>query len=157
LSSFDFLPALTSIHIFTEKNSNQLILVPNTSNKLRISCTISGLNRRTVEIIHEKPDYLAIYFTLFHQFGGKETTIVRRYMLEYDPEQEDKYDDIEEIDIDIPIDDDFSEIDFVLNYYFLQISITHKHPGEMGISESIRVGKIFETKIPFIIQPKEVQ
>jgi hypothetical protein len=156
MSSFDFKPAITSIQLFTEKDSPELQLKKGKENFLYISCTISGLTKRRVEIIHDYLDYVAVHFTLLHQFGGKETTIVRRYMLEYDPDVEVINNDVEHIELKIPVDDDFSGIDFVSNFYFLEISFTHKHPGEMGISESIRVGKIFETKIPFTILAKEV-
>lgn len=42
--------------------------------------------------------------------------------------------------------------DGYLKYNFANVSFsyTHKHPGEMGISEGIRVGTFFKTKIPII-------
>lgn len=78
-----------------KKGSSELKLYKEITNSLHVSCTIGGLTQRTIPNIHEEIDYTAIYFTLYHQFGGKETTIVRRYMIEYDPKQEDiKFDDL---------------------------------------------------------------
>lgn len=39
-----------------------------------------------------------------------------------------------------------------LKYDFANVSFsyTHKHPGEMGIGESIRVGTFFKTKVPIL-------
>jgi hypothetical protein len=156
MSSFDFNPALTNITMYTTKDSPTLFLFREKENNLFISCTIGGLSQRVDDFFSEIPEYVAICFTLFHQFDALVTTIVRRYMVEYEPESN-IIEDFDQIELKIPIDDDFSKIDFVSNYYFLQVSFTNKHPGEMGISESIHVGKFFETKIPFILSNKEVQ
>ncbi|MGK8427693.1 hypothetical protein OF864_22490 [Bacillus cereus] len=156
MSSSDFFPAVTSIHLSTKKGSSELKLYKEITNSLHVSCTIGGLTQRTIPNIHEEIDYTAIYFTLYHQFGGKETTIVRRYMIEYDPKQEDiKFDD-DHIEFEIPIDDDFSNLDFVTNYYFLQISFTNKQPGVMGLSQSIYNNEIFKSKIPFTVSEKVI-
>lgn len=155
MSSNNFLPAITSINLFIERGSSDLILYKDQDNVLNVSCTIDGLTRRTLPHIHESLDYIAIWFTLYHQFGGKETTIVRRYFVEFDPEQGYIDIDIDRINLQIPIDDDFSDLDFISNYYYLQVSFTDKRPGEMGIAQSIETNQIFNTKIPFIIE--EVQ
>ncbi|MCI4252498.1 hypothetical protein MRP26_26635 [Bacillus sp. CCB-MMP212] len=152
MSSYNFKPAITSINLFTEKDSSELVLYKEKNNTLNISCTIDGLTRRTIPYIHETLDYTALYITLYHQFGGEDTIIVRSYMVEYDSEQRTIESDIDRIELEIPIDDDFTEIDFVSNYYYLQISFTYKKPDEMGITESIRTNPIFNTKIPFVIK-----
>ncbi|MGH0787833.1 hypothetical protein ACQVTU_08695 [Bacillus cereus] len=153
MSSNNFFPSLTSIHLQTESKSPELVLYTDGRiNILHISCSIGGLLQRTIPSLHETLDYVAVYFTLYHQFGGRETTIVRRYMLEFDPQEIDMKSNTEHAELEIPIDDDFSKVDFVDNYYYLQVSFTHKHPGEMGVSESMNRNKIFETKIPFIIE-----
>jgi hypothetical protein len=156
MSSFDFNPAVTSISMYTTKDSPTLFLYKEKENYLYISCTIGGLSQRVYDFFSETTEYVAICFTLFHQFDALDTTIVRRYVVEYEPESN-IIEDIDQIELKIPVDDDFSRIDFVSNYYFLQFSFTNKHPGEMGISESINVGKFFETKIPFILSNKEVK
>lgn len=152
MSSYNFKPAITSINLFTKRDSSELILYKGQDNTLNVSCTIDGLTRRTIPYIHETLDYTALHITLYHQFSGKDTMIVRSYMVEYDPQQRNIESDIDRIELEIPIDDDFTEVDFVNNYYYLQISFTHKHPGEMGILHSIDINKIFETKIPFTIE-----
>ncbi|TEA54627.1 hypothetical protein EZE46_05740 [Bacillus sp. BH2] len=152
MSSYNFKPAITSINLFTKRDSSELILYKGQDNTLNVSCTIDGLTRRTIPYIHETLDYTALHITLYHQFGGRDTIIVRSYMVEYDPQQRNIESDTDRIELEIPIDDDFTEIDFVSNYYYLQISFTHKHPDEMGISESIRTNPIFNTKIPFVIK-----
>lgn len=39
-----------------------------------------------------------------------------------------------------------------LKYDFANVSFsyTHKHPGEMGVGESVRVGTFFKTKVPIL-------
>ena len=150
MSSNNFFPAITSINLFTQRGSSELILYKGQNNILNVSCTIDGLTRRTLPYIHERLDYIAIWFTLYHQFGGRDTTIVRRYLVEYDPKQKYIDEDIDHINLQIPVDDDFSDLDFISNYYYLQVSFTSKHPDEMGISHSIQANQIFNTKIPFI-------
>ncbi|MFJ8529988.1 hypothetical protein [Bacillus sp. NPDC094106] len=157
MSSNNFFPSLTSIKFQSNKDSQlaNLTLYKGINNTLNVSCTIGGLSRtqRTLPYIHETLDYVAVWITLYHQFGGKETTIVRRYVREYDPqEQQDKEYDHEYLEVNIPIDDDFSGVDFINNYYYLQVSFTHKRQGEMGVTTSINNNKVFETKIPFIIK-----
>ncbi|HFR4148744.1 TPA: hypothetical protein ACHVJ6_002566 [Bacillus cereus] len=153
MSSNNFFPSLNSIRLQTEPESPELVLYTDgRTNILHISCSIGGLLQRTMPPLHETLDYVAVYFTLYHQFGGRETTIVRRYLLEFDPQEMDMKTNTEHVELEIPIDDDFSKVDFVDNYYYLQVSFTHKHSGEMGVSESINRNKIFETKIPFIIE-----
>lgn len=44
------------------------------------------------------------------------------------------------------MDDDFPNLDFIYNYYYLQVSFTSKHADEMVISHSIQVNKIFNKK-----------
>ncbi|MES9665777.1 hypothetical protein [Bacillus nitratireducens] len=82
----------------------------------------------------------------------KETTIVRRYFVKFDPEEGSIATDIDRIHLQIAIDDDFSDLDFIRNYYYLQVSFTGKRPDEMGLSQSIQTNQIFNTKIPFIIE-----
>ncbi|MDR4983593.1 hypothetical protein RGU74_07725 [Bacillus cereus] len=156
MSSNNFFPAVTSIHLHTQKDSQELILYKDQNNTLNISCTIGGLTRRTLPYIHESLDYVAIWFTLYHQFGGKETTIVRRYVVEYDPNQGDINEDTEQIKFEIPIDDDFSNLDFISNYYYLQIGFTNKKTDQMGVTESIISNTIFKTKIPFNVLTNKV-
>ena len=49
-------------------------------------------------------------------------------MIEYDPKQEDiKFDD-DHIEFEIPIDDDFSNLDFVTNYYFYKLVLLINNP-----------------------------
>ncbi|MCU4843719.1 hypothetical protein OB992_07030 [Bacillus cereus] len=152
MSSNNYFPAITSINLFTEKDSSDLILYKGQDNVLNVSCTIDGLTRRTLPYINESLDYIAIWFTLYHQFGGKETTIVRRFFVEFDPEEGSIDTDIDRVNLQIPIDDDFSDLDFIRNYYYLQVSFTGKRPDEIGISQSIQTNQIFNTKIPFIIE-----
>ncbi len=151
MSSNDFSPAITSLDMSTSMTTQELVLFLEEENILYVACCLGGLSRRTLPIVHEVPDYLGVYLTLFHQFGGKETTVVRRYLVEYPP---DTIDDTDLIELEIPIDDDFRGIDFVSNFYFLHVSFTGKQPGEMGISESIYYGRVLETKIPFILKDK---
>ncbi|OJE45022.1 hypothetical protein BAQ49_07650 [Bacillus proteolyticus] len=153
MSSNNFFPSLTSIQLQTDPGSPELVLYTDGRvNILHISCSIGGLLQRTIPLIHETLDYVAVYFTLYHQFGGRETTIVRRYLFEFDPQKIDMKSNTDHAELEIPIDDDFSGINFVDNYYYLQVSFTHKQPDEMGVSESIQTNKIFETKIPFMIE-----
>ncbi|ASN71431.1 hypothetical protein [Bacillus toyonensis] len=152
MSSNNFFPAITSINLFTQKDSSELILYKGQDNVLHVSCTIDGLTRRTLPYIHESLDYIAIWFTLYHQFGGRETTIVRRYFVEFDPKEWFIPKDIDRVVFEIPVDDDFSDLDFISNYYYLQISFTGKRPHEMGIEQSIHDNQIFNTKIPFVIK-----
>lgn len=153
MSSNNFFPSLTSVRLQTHPESSKLILYTDGRvNILNISCRIGGLLQRTIPSLHETLDYVAVYFTLYHQFGGRDTTIVRRFLFEFDPQKNNTVSNSEEAELEIPIDDDFSGINFVDNYYYLQISFTHKRPDEIGISESIRTNKIFETKIPFMIE-----
>ncbi|MGE6551316.1 hypothetical protein ACQKFK_20575 [Bacillus mycoides] len=152
MSSNNFLPAVTSIKLYTQKDSPNLALYKGQNNILHISCKVDGIIQRSIPFIHETIDYTALYFTLYHQFGGRDTTIVRRYLVEYAPQNIQNKSDTDYIELQIPIDDDFSEIDFVSNYYFLQINFTYKHPSEMGIIASLYANQIFNTKIPFIIQ-----
>lgn len=152
MSSNNFFPAITSITLFTERDSSDLILYKGQDNILNVSCTIDGLTRRTLPYIHENLDYIAIWFTLYHQFGGKETTIVRRYFAEFDPKERNIDIDTDRIDLQIPVDDDFTDLDFISNYYYLQVSFTGKRPHEMGVSQSIHDNQIFNTKVPFVIK-----
>ncbi|WP_242221538.1 hypothetical protein [Bacillus cereus group sp. BfR-BA-01380] len=156
MTSSNFSPSITSIHLHTKKDSSELILYKGKNNALSVSCTIRGLMQRTLPYIHETPDYVAIWFTLYHQFGEKGSTIVRRHIVEYDPEQGYTSEDIDHIEFQIPIDDDFSSIDFITNYYYLHISCTGKHHDEMGISASVDNNEIFKTKIPFIVSTDKV-
>lgn len=157
MSSNNFFPSLTSIRLQTNPASPELVLYTDGRvNILNISCSIGGLLQRTIPSLHETLDYVAVYFTLYHQFGGRDTAIVRRYFLEFNPQEIDMESDTEHAELEIPIDDDFSEINFVDNYYYLQVSFTHKHPGEMGLSTSIANNKIFNTKIPFIVLTDKV-
>ncbi len=155
MSSTNLLPSISFLRLSTkEEDSPYLILYEGEENRLTVEFTICGLNERTIPQIHEQLDYIALHITLFHQFGGKETTTVRRFVIEYDPGRE-IFKDVQDMMLDIPVDDDFLDIDFISNYYFLQMSFTHKHLGEMGLDESVYVGKFFETKVPFKVFKKE--
>lgn len=154
LSTSNFWPALTYFELFTERDSPNLFLYKGKENKLTVEFTISGLRRRFLPIIHEDISYIAIFVTLLHQFGGKETNIVRRYAVEYNPEIEPIKDSYNTI-LDIPIDDDFGNLDFVTNFYKLEFCYTNKRDGELGFNYSLEEGKFFETKVPFVVLEKE--
>ena len=63
------------------------------------------------------------------------------------------YQEIFSIQSDIFIDKKYLiDENTYLKYDFVNVSFsyTHKHPGEMGIGESIRVGTFFKTKVPIL-------